>query len=159
MSDGTQGGVEDSTLYKKITILAKVLERISVFSDRWLFIFLSVCILTASYLLAPFLVGSALVTKGGTVVTILGLLLSIKHSFFVPNSDVKKALENTESDGSSFTLKWEGVTYSLHNMEKTYKRLADEVSGFSLIIVGTLFAAYGDLLPFYKLMPVTLCGG
>lgn len=157
MADVGQTIAENSAMYRKIKILAKILSCISMLSNRWLFIFLSCFILITSYLSAPFIVGATLVTKGGTVVTILGLILSIKHSFFVPNSDATKALENTETDGGSFTLKWEGVTYSLGNMERAYKRLADEVSGFSLIIIGTLFAAYGDLLPFFKLTYVALC--
>ncbi|MEI8673100.1 hypothetical protein P4S52_15755 [Vibrio sp. SA48] len=158
MGDGNQKMAENSAIYKKIKILAKILSFISRCSNRWLFIVFSLFIIITSYLSAPFIIGSSLVAKGGTVVTILGLLLSIKHSFFVPNSDAKRALEVTESDGNTFTLKWEGVTYDIDNLEKTYERLSDEVSGFTLIIIGTLFAAYGDLLPFYKLVPITLCG-
>lgn len=156
MSDANQRMAESSGIYKKIKTLAKVLSIISRFSNRWLFIVISLFILGSSYLSAPFIVGPSLVTKGGTIVTILGLLLSIKHSFFVPNSDAKRALEVTESDGGSFTLKWEGVTYDIDNLERTYERLSDEVSGFALIIIGTLFAACGDLLPFYKLSPIYL---
>lgn len=157
MSNGNQIMAENSTIYKKIKLLTKILSSVSKFSNRWLFISFSLVILISSYLSAPFLIGTALVTKGGTVVTILGLLLSIKHSFFLPNSDVVRALKVTESDGTAMTLIWEGVTYDIENLEKTYERVSDEVSGFTLIIIGTMFAAYGDLLPFYKLIPIALC--
>lgn len=141
--------------HKKIIMLTKIVKVVSPMVNRFWLILFSILIFLVSYFSASFVVGSALVTKAGVIITVFGLLLTLKHNFLFKNSDAILALQETE--GASLKSVWEGYAESDHNVQETAERLSDEVYGFGLIILGSLIGAYGDLLPFYKLVPIAVC--
>jgi len=141
--------------HNKIIRLTKIVKFVSPMVNRFWLILFSILIFLVSYLSASFVIGSALVTKAGVIITVFGLLLTLKHNFLSKNANAILALQETE--GASLKLQWEGYAECDHNVQETAERLSDEVYGFGLIILGSLIGAYGDLLPFYKLVPISVC--
>ena len=152
---GTENDPVVTADHNKIIRLTKIVKCVSPLVNRFWLTLLSLLFFLVSYFSVSFVVGSALVTKAGVIITIFGLLLTLKHNFLSTNSDVILALQETE--GASLKLVYEGYAKCDYNIQKTAERLADEVYGFGLIILGSLIGAYGDLLPFYKLVPIAVC--
>lgn len=137
--------LKDERLPVVVTTTNKIFSIISNQIIVWLFALLSVPI---CYLLDSYWQESQLLPEVGAVLTILGLLLTIKHRF-VKDGTTFKAYHD-----SYFGIGRFAETHITDQDAKKIKSIAiQEASGFWLIIIGTLINVFSDRLPLLDFLP------
>lgn len=82
--------------------------------------------------------------RSGSIITIFGILLTIKHSIFSPSRDSAAVVRETQSYAKFAPEKDSDIYKEQLASAKTVIR--DEYIGFTITIVGTGIWGYGDLV-------------
>ena len=89
------------------------------------------------------------VSRSGSIITVLGILLTIKHKIFLDSLYVHALVANPSFYNNHLPFEKkddnQNKDLSLH-LRQTKERLRDEYIGFALTIIGTIIWGYGDLL-------------
>lgn len=115
----------------------------SIFLNTWLIAFAILVVSFSSY-------GYALVTgephwisRGGSLITIMGLLLTIKHSILSSSRDITNIV--FERFHYAVYAPDRGSEKDLENRALAKRMLRDEYFGVIVTILGTIIWGYGDL--------------
>lgn len=76
--------------------------------------------------------------------TVMGLLLTIKHTIFSDSRNIHKVVK--ERENFAVTAPPEETKEYTKLLKKAEKSIFDEYVGFTLTILGTFIWGYGDLL-------------
>jgi len=89
------------------------------------------------------------VSRSGSIITVLGILLTIKHKIFNDSSFIHSLI--SEIIKSPTRTPYQGSDIYHHQLKHTKYRMRDEYLGFAITIAGTVIWGYGDLLGVFYL--------
>ena len=117
---------------------------------RWLFnrekiLFISLIYTYYSYFYASYFNEPSLITASGVIITVFGLLLTLKHNFISDSLDLRIAFDKFHHKAGP--LEYEGELDSPTLVNPVISAVKDEYSGVLLIILGSVIGAYGNLVP------------
>jgi hypothetical protein len=115
----------------------------NVLLHTWVVFLVTISIVSASLFVSVHTSDFAWFGRSGSVMTILGLMLTIKHTIFSDTRDIHKVVMEREHY-SVYAPERDSEDYKEH-MDKARKSIRDEYIGFTLTIVGTVVWGYGDL--------------
>ncbi|MDA3915619.1 MAG: hypothetical protein PF690_01410 [Deltaproteobacteria bacterium] len=84
------------------------------------------------------------VSRSGSVITVLGLLLTIKHSIFSESRDIHSVVRE-KNHYAVFAPDRDSDVYK-DQTTHAKKIIKDEYLGFFITIIGTIIWGYGDLV-------------
>ena len=84
------------------------------------------------------------VSRSGSVITVLGVMLTIKHSIFSESRDLESVIKE-KNHYAVFAPEKDSDIYNKHK-ERARHVIRDEYIGASFTIFGTVIWGYGDLL-------------
>ena len=108
-------------------------------------IFLSVIYVYYSYFYASMLEMPALINGSGVIVTVFGLLLTLKHNFIDYSNDKRGAYDSYY--GTANLIDSHDDLNNPIYMEPVFNAIRDEYWGVILIFIGSVIGAYGGLVP------------
>lgn len=128
-------------LWKVIYIL------FSCVSNRYVCLWVSCFLLFTGYILDSFASKSFYLTSFSSVMVFLGLVLTIKNNYLKNLTSVVKMA--SALDGSESVMGGTTADFLKDEMYRNtvIKRANDEGIGIIIILVGTLFNAFGSLIP------------
>lgn len=85
-------------------------------------------------------------SRAGSVATVLGLLLLIKHNVLCSGTDLADAMAEKLHYRRMRAPPPPGSKQYREDLRRTRRILFDEFTGFMITIIGTVIWAYGDLL-------------
>ncbi|MGD1468528.1 hypothetical protein [Vibrio harveyi] len=117
---------------------------------RWILcrdkaVFLSLSFVYYSYFYASVWSSPPLISGSGVMMTVVGLLLTLKHNFVSDSKDLETAFSKYHRKAGFLDYDGELTTPGLVN--PVVSAVKDEYVGILLIVLGSLIGAYGDLLP------------
>lgn len=84
--------------------------------------------------------------RSGSVVTVFGLLLLIKHSVLCAGTDIESAMLEKLHYRRGYAPPTRGTAAYERDIRHTRRILIDEMLGFMMSLIGTVIWGYGDLL-------------
>jgi hypothetical protein len=115
------------------------------FLKRYVALFFCIIIFFSSYILSSYNESHTFITGSGSVVSIIGLLLTLKHNFISEASEPKVACFKFHHKMGSFN--------SIHQMKDpeyvnpVISAIRDEYLGILMVIIGGLVSGYGSFIP------------
>ena len=114
----------------------------NIFLNTWVICGLVILISTSSVVYSAFINDFIWLSRSGSVITIFGLLLTLKHNILSENRDIDSIVK--EKNHYANNSPKDSDLYKEH-VKYARKVIADEYIGLSLTIVGTFIWGYGDL--------------
>ena len=116
----------------------------NILLNTWVLILLALFVGGVSLWYSIFQQDYLWISRAGSVITVLGLLLTIKHSIFSEYRDIHSIVRE----------KYHYAVYAPERDSEEYKKqikhtkkiIRDERMGFGTTIVGTIIWGYGDLI-------------
>lgn len=123
-------------------------------SIGWLFsilqttplILLSLVIFTTSYTLGCYFNNSVFISGAGTIIGVMGLLLTIKHNLLSSILNIKDAYNRYYGITSGFQLTGSDHTHPAL-VNPVIVAIKEEYVGILLTIIGSIVSGFGSLLP------------
>lgn len=115
---------------------------------------LSILLLTAGYLIDSYFSEPNLLSKCAGVVSVLGLILTIKHSYLFHISSTRNLISRDYSE-SQCGPSIEEVAQNTPYMNQLYSKATDEGLGLIVILVGTLISSFGSYIPLISMCLAT----
>lgn len=84
--------------------------------------------------------------RSGSIMTVSGLLLLVKHSVLCAGTDLESAMMEKLHYRRGRAPPTPGTDEYEKDMRHTRRILMDEIAGFAMSLVGTVIWGYGDLL-------------
>lgn len=84
--------------------------------------------------------------RSGSIMTVSGLLLLVKHSVLCAGTDLESAMMEKLHYSRRRAPPIRGTDDYEKDMRHTRRILMDEIAGFSMSLIGTVIWGYGDLL-------------
>jgi len=116
----------------------------NILLNTWLVLIVTASIFSVSLFVSINTAEFGWVGRSGSVITILGLLLTIKHTIFSDTRDIHKVVMERQHY-AVWAPDRDSDAYKEH-MELARKSIRDEYVGFTLTIIGTIIWGYGDLV-------------
>jgi hypothetical protein len=113
-------------------------------------LWLSFILITISYMVDCYYQEYSYISICGSLVSVLGLILTIKNSF-LKNLESTISLARASSNGAECTPLPEDEIANKAYREKLYKSALEEATGVSLVILGTLINAFASKIPLVSL--------
>lgn len=127
---------------------------LGVFACRATAIGLSLLLLGASYLIDSFFSAPNFLSKSAGIITFIGLIMTIKHSYLFYISSPEKLLsrdyQETQCGPSSNVF-----LQNKKHMNNVFSKATDEGIGLILILVGTAIGSFGSYIPLISI-PTTM---
>jgi hypothetical protein len=115
----------------------------NVLLHRLMILVVTISIVIVSLFVSFYTLDFAWFGRAGSVMTILGLMLTIKHTILSDTRDIHKVVM-ARQHYSVFAPERDSDSYREH-MEMARNSIRDEYIGFTLTILGTVIWGYGDL--------------
>src|SRR5690606_2340006 len=121
---------------------------LSLFATRTAAISCSIIIFLCFYIFDSYHQQTILLPGSGTLIIVLGLILTIKHSYL---SNIKSVAELIAKQNALFRFANAGWEKDLKNIEKAKIAASDEGTGLVVIILGSIVSAIAPLIPLINL--------